>query len=74
MIRINKLHLDKFKYFRNTYNYMVDRGVWITFDSPGLDYIGINLFFLPKDMSEYERKADEVINKLIARDILEVID
>ena len=74
MILINKNHLDRFKYFRNTYNYLVAPGVWLTFDTPGLDFIGINYFYLPRNNKELENKCHETIERLLATDILYVKD
>ena len=74
MIKINPNYLHLFKKFSNCYNYMVAPGVWLTFDTPDLDYIGVNYFYLPHNMKELEGRANDTLNRLIADSILEVID
>lgn len=77
MIRINQHHLDKFKFFNDSYNYQVVPGLWLTFDKTSLEYRYNTMFYTiysrPKYL-ELEQLCDAKINKLIALDILEIVD
>lgn len=72
MIQINKNHLDKFKYFTNSYNYNVKPGIWLSFDKNDLSYIGVEMFYLAP--LETLKECDSKLNELISKGILEVID
>lgn len=77
MIKINKLHIDKFKMFNGSYHFMIEKGVWISFDKKTLEYIGNTLFCNYYYQPHYNiicNMCEEKINKLIALDILEVFD
>ena len=67
-MRINKIHLDKFKKTNYDYIFMIKRGVFLLFDKDTLEYKGILTKFPYKENKEYE----DIINRLIALDYLEV--
>lgn len=69
MIKINELHLEKFIKARCEYLYPISNGIYLAFDEDTLEYIGIELFYLPRTMS-YEKQADNLLNRLIGKDIL----
>lgn len=71
MIRINEQYLDRFKHFKLSYNYMVTPGVWLSFDDKTLEYIGIEMFYLP-DFKKVESEADNMIKDLLSKGILEI--
>ena len=73
MIRINKNHLNRFKYFSWNYHYMVKKGVWLAFDKDTLEYTGVLLMYMPSKYDNYNSESNALINKLIALDILEVV-
>lgn len=67
-MKINKIHLDKFKRFSYGYMFMVKRGVFLLFDKETLEYKGIFTMFNYKE----DKELDDTINRLIALDYLEV--
>ena len=67
-MRINKLYLNRFKKFSYGYLFMIKKGVFLLFDKETLEYKGIFTMYPYKENKEYE----DVINKLIALDFLEV--
>ena len=67
-MKINKIHLDKFKRVSYGYLFMVKRGVFLLFDKNTLEYKGILNMYPYKENKEFE----DTINKLVALDYLEV--
>ena len=67
-MKINKIYLDKFKKFNYGYMFMIKRGVFLLFDKDTLYYKGIFTMYPYKENKE----VDEVIDKLVALDYLEV--
>lgn len=67
-MKINKIHLEKFKRFSYGYMFMVKRGVFLLFDKDTLEYKGIFTMFNYKE----DKDLDNTINRLIALDYLEV--
>ena len=67
-MKINKIHLDKFKRFSYGYMFMVKRGVFLLFDKDTLEYKGIFTMFNYKE----DKDLENTINRLIALDYLEV--
>lgn len=67
-MKINKIHLEKFKRFSYGYMFMVKRGVFLLFDKDTLEYKGIFTMFNYKE----DKELDDIINRLIALDYLEV--
>lgn len=67
-MKINKIHLDKFKRFSYGYMFMVKRGVFLLFDLDTLEYKGIFTVYNYKE----DKVLEDVINRLIALDYLEV--
>lgn len=73
MYKISPIHLDRFTKRRYEYLYPVSKGIYLAFDSETLEHIGIELFYLPFTR-DYERKAEELLNNLLIKGILEFID
>lgn len=67
-MRINKIHIEKFKRFSYGYMFMVKKGVFLLFDKDTLEYKGIFTMFNYKE----DKELDDTINRLIALDYLEV--
>jgi hypothetical protein len=67
-MKINKIYLDKFKRFSYGYMFMVKRGVFLLFDKDTLEYKGVFNMIPYKE----DRDLEEVIDKLVALDYLEV--
>lgn len=67
-MKINKIYLDKFKRFSYGYMFMVKRGVFLLFDKDTLEYKGIFNMIPYKE----DKDLEEVIDKLVALDYLEV--
>lgn len=67
-MKINKIHLEKFKRFSYGYMFMVKRGVFLLFDKDTLEYKGIFTMFNYKE----DKDLADTINRLIALDYLEV--
>jgi hypothetical protein len=67
-MKINKIHIEKFKKFSYGYMFMVKRGVFLLFDKDTLEYKGIFTMFNYKE----DKELDDTINRLIALDYLEV--
>lgn len=67
-MRINRIYLEKFKKFSYGYMFMVKRGVFLLFDKDTLEYKGIFTMFNYKE----DKELDDIINRLIALDYLEV--
>ena len=72
MYKINPQHLEKFSFHHYGYHYQLDKGVLLTFDDKTLEFIGVNYYFLPKSFDYYERKAEELLDKLYRQGILEI--
>ena len=69
-MKINKSYLHLFKRGYNEYLYKVSNGVYLAFDKNTLDYIGIELFYLPKDIEYINKKADRLLDILIYDEIV----
>lgn len=67
-MKINKIYLSRFKKFSYGYMFMVKRGVFLLFDKDTLEYKGIFTVYNYKE----DKELDEVINRLVALDYLEV--
>lgn len=67
-MRINRIYLEKFKKFSYGYMFMIKKGVFLLFDKDTLEYKGIFNIIPYKENKE----LDEIIDKLIALDYLEV--
>ena len=67
-MKINKIHLDKFKRFSYGYMYMVKRGVFLLFDLDTLEYKGVYTLFPCKE----DKEVTDTIDKLCYLDYLEV--
>lgn len=74
MIRINQNQINKFKKSRCEYLYFVSQGCFLAFDLNTFEYIGIELFYLPYSMDDINKRCNDKINYLLARDILEISD
>ena len=72
MYRINQLHIDKFIKSRCEYLYPISKGIYLAFHNDDLEYIGIELFYIPKT-KKYEKQADKVISDLLAKDLIEYV-
>lgn len=73
MMRINQCYLDRFKFFGNTYNYMVSNGLWLSFDKDSLEYIGPYSFY-KKRYDSYEVECICKLEELVCLGILDVFD
>lgn len=67
-MKINKIHLDKFKRFSYGYMYMVKRGVFLLFDLNTLEYKGVFTLFPYKE----DKEVTDTIDRLCYLDYLEV--
>ena len=67
-MKINKIHLDKFKRFSYGYMFMVKRGVFLLFDLDTLEYKGVYTLFPYKE----DKEVTDTIDKLCYLDYLEV--
>lgn len=67
-MRINKIYINKFKKVSYGYLFMIKRGIFLLFDKETLEYKGIlNMYSFKED-----KEFDDIINRLIALDYLEV--
>lgn len=71
MIYINKGYLHLFKKLHCEYMYSVSKGVYLAFDKDNLEYIGIELFYLPHNPKEVDKQCDIKLNELLSKGILE---
>ena len=67
-MKINKIHLDKFKKFSYGYMYMVKRGVFLLFDLNTLEYKGVFTLFPYKE----DKEVTDTIDRLCYLDYLEL--
>lgn len=67
-MRINKIYINKFKKVSYGYLFMIKRGIFLLFDKETLEYKGILNMYSYKE----NKKFDDIINRLIALDYLEV--
>ena len=67
-MKINTIYLNRFKKFSYGYMFMVRTGVFLLFDKDTLEYKGVFNFIPYKE----DKELEEVINKLVALDYLEV--
>lgn len=72
MIKINNAYLDQFISAHHEYLYPISKGIYLAFDKKSLEFIGIEEFYLA-DPKKYNPLADDKLNFLIARNILEVL-
>lgn len=72
MIQIAKNNLDRFKRNNCEYLYYVSRGVFLAFDLDTLEFIGIELYFLPADYKIIDKKCDKKLKELLSKGILEL--
>lgn len=70
MILINKAYLDRFKKIHCEYLYSVTKGIYLAFDLD-LQYIGIEMFYLPYNQKEIDKQCESVLNELLSKGILE---
>lgn len=70
MIQINNTQLHRFKKTHCEYLYMVSKGIYLAFDIESLEYIGIEMFYLPHDPNIIDKQCDNKLNELISKDIL----
>ena len=73
MIIINRGYLNRFYKTKTSYLYMVNRGIYLSFNIDTLEYTGIELFYLPFDYKSYQKDCDYTLNQLISKGICEVI-
>lgn len=67
-MKINRIHLDKFKRFSYGYMFMVKRGVFLLFDLDTLEYKGVYTLFPYKE----DKEVTDTIDRLCYLDYLEV--
>lgn len=67
-MKINKIHIERFKKVNYGYLFMIKRGVFLLFDKDTLEYKGILNMYPYKENKEFE----DTINRLVALDYLEV--
>ena len=70
-MKINKSYLHLFKKVRSEYLYKLVNGIYLAFDKNTLEYIGIEMYFLPKDIEYINKKADKVLDILIYDEIID---
>lgn len=73
MIRINNQYLNRFKKNNCEYLYMITKGIYLAFDIESLEYIGIEMFYLPNNPKLIDKVCDMKLNELISKDILMII-
>lgn len=73
MIIINNNQLHRFKKTHCEYLYMVSKGIYLAFDIKSLEYIGIEMMYLPHNYISVNKVCDIKLNDLISKDILMVI-
>jgi hypothetical protein len=49
---------------------MITQGIYLAFDINTLEYIGIEMFYLPKNQRLIDKVCDTKLNELISKDIL----
>ena len=72
MIRINKNQINRFKRNNCEYLYYVSKGLFLAFDLNTLEYIGIEVYYLPANYDKVSFKCEEKLNDLLSKDILEI--
>lgn len=72
MICINKNYIHIFKKILNEYMYLMKRGIYLAFDSSDLHYIGLEMFYYPRDYKEISKQEDELLNELLSKGYLEM--
>ena len=50
------------------------KGIFLAFDSKTREYIGLEMFYLPKNQAYIDRAADNLINELLRNGVLEYIE
>ena len=69
-MKINKSYLHLFKKVRSEYLYKVVNGIYLAFDIKSLEYIGLEMYYLPKDIEYIENKAHKLLNILMYNEII----
>lgn len=72
MIKINEVYIDRFKCFGNKlYLYPVKNGIHLSFDYNSKMYLGLEMFYIPRNHNYIQRISDNLINELLRKGILE---
>lgn len=69
-MRINKNQLHRFKRVKKGYIYPISSGVYLSFNEK-LEYIGVEMFY-GFSYKKIDRIAEEKLEELIAKDLIEV--
>lgn len=72
MIKINKNQKHRFRKIKGGYLYPITTGIYLGFNDK-LEYIGIEFFYYCT-FKKIDQIAEEKIEELIAKDLLEVSD
>ena len=72
MILINKNYLNLFKKLNREYIYPVKHGIYLAFDIDTLEYLGIEMFYLPPN--NVSKVCDDKLKLLLSLDIVEMRD
>lgn len=71
MIRINQNYINRFKRNNLEYLYYVNRGVFLAFDINDYTYIGIEVYYTPKNYNLINKECERKLSYLLGKEILE---
>ena len=70
MIKISQQYIHRFKRWPHLYVYPITKGIYLAFDDKTLEYLGIEMFYLPRN-NNYQTQADDLLNNLLSNGLLE---
>lgn len=71
-MKINRAYLHLFKRSNNCYLLQIKKGIYLAFDKQDYHYIGVKMFYAPKNINYYETIADRQMYYLFNKGILEL--
>lgn len=68
-MKLNQIHLDRFKLYGDRYLIPVRNGLFLSFDKYSLEYNGVEMFY-NQDFLKVNKLIEEVLNNLISKDFI----
>lgn len=72
-MKINQEYLYLFKKLKKEYVYQLSKGIYLSFDSDTLEYLGIILFYEPYDNSKVGKMEIELLNNMLSSGVIDYI-
>ena len=73
MIKINKLYLNRFTRTINGYNYIVNYGVYLSFNKE-LEYQGVETYYNPYNIGKVYQQCERKLGELYAKGLVDIYE